>query len=250
MLLFEDDPESEFIPVATNLARLRRDMRACGATPEEIKRIESYLPHIRPKLDPQPNKKRGNGRAYNFLLALVVHQGDECVTFPFSRNDEGYGCMSYDRKRYKAHRLMCELRHGPAPTAEHTAAHSCGKGHEGCVNPNHLDWKTQSENVADRKTHGTQVSSRWGYKGRLTEQQVQYVRDMRGLKSHRALARELGVSNSCVTGLLTGKTWLPNPKIRAWLPEEDDAIRAGALEIPGRTIGAIRLRLKRLARQL
>lgn len=245
-ILAEDDPESEFLPVATNLARLRRDMRACGATDEEIKRIVSYLPHIRPKLNPQPNKRRGKGEAYTFLLALVGHQGNECVTFQFSRNDEGYGSLAYDRKQYKAHRLMCQLAHGEPPTAEHTAAHTCGKGHEGCVNPNHLEWKTQAENVADRKAHGTQVSSRWGYKGRLTEQQIEYVRSMRGIKPHRALARELGVSNSCITGLLTGKTWRPNPKIRAWRPEEDEAIRAGALEIPGRTVSAVRGRLQRL----
>lgn len=50
---------------------------------------------------------------------------------------------------------MCQKAHGDPPSPKHDAAHSCGRGHEGCVNPNHLSWKTKKQNQADRITHGT-----------------------------------------------------------------------------------------------
>jgi hypothetical protein len=55
----------------------------------------------------------------------------------------------------RATRVMCKLAHGPAPTPKHHAAHSCGKGHEACINPKHLRWATPRENAADAKLHGT-----------------------------------------------------------------------------------------------
>jgi hypothetical protein len=69
-----------------------------------------------------------------------------------------------------AHRLMCQLAHGDPPTPDHIAAHSCGRGHEGCVNPNHLSWKTYSENELDKRVHGTTRNPWWGKKGKLTRE--------------------------------------------------------------------------------
>lgn len=41
-------------------------------------------------------------KAYDFLVSLVGHQGDECITYPFYRNDEGYGMVRLDGVAYKA----------------------------------------------------------------------------------------------------------------------------------------------------
>lgn len=203
-LLFEDDPESEFLPVATNRLRLRRDMRALGCTEEEIERMISFIPWPRSKQRETPNANRGKGKAYAFLAALVGHQGDECVTFPFCRNDEGYGMLGHDGRRHKAHRLMCQIAHGEPPTPEHTAAHLCGKGHEGCINPKHLEWKTQSDNLADREASAIY---RGGRRAKLTPSQVQYIRDMRGKKPQRQLAAELGVTTSSINRISTERKW-------------------------------------------
>jgi hypothetical protein len=55
----------------------------------------------------------------------------------------------------RAHRVMCEIAHGPKPAPGFVAAHTCGKGREGCVNPRHLRWASQKENMADKLLHGT-----------------------------------------------------------------------------------------------
>jgi hypothetical protein len=165
------------------------------------------------------------GKAYDFLAGLLGNQSDECIPFPFSRNDEGYGTLGHNGARYKAHRLMCRLAHGEPPSPQHNAAHLCGKGHEGCVNPNHLAWKTQAENLADRHLHGTLTKKRWDFNGILTEEQVQYVRSMRGRKPQRKLAAELGVSLSCISQIMTGRSRRPIKLLRYWTPEEDERIR-------------------------
>ena len=68
------------------------------------------------------------------------------------RHKKGYprGVMVGGR-RQSAHRAMCELVHGPAPTPKHQAAHSCHRGCDGCVLPQHLHWATDAENRAERR---------------------------------------------------------------------------------------------------
>jgi hypothetical protein len=83
---------------------------------------------------------------------------------------------------------MCERKHGPAPTLDHEAAHSCGKGHEGCINPHHLDWKTPAENQADKLTHGTHRRGERCPTAKLTEKDVREIRALQG----RLLGREVG----------------------------------------------------------
>ena len=108
-----------------------------------------------------PNK--GKGKTFAWLIARVDYQGDDCLPWPFCRDGRvGRGRMGHEGKRPWAHRLMCELAHGPPPTPKHQAAHECGKGHYGCVNPRHLAWKTNSENQLDRRKNGNMLRNPHG----------------------------------------------------------------------------------------
>jgi hypothetical protein len=138
---------------------------------------------------------RGKGAAVAWLRAHAAHQGDECLTWPFSRIGKGYGSFGYLRKQLYAHRFMCELVHGPAPSPQHQAAHSCGKGHEGCVNPRHLSWKTNSENQLDRSAHGNREPKR---RTILTVEQVTTIRALKGHKTQREIADMFGVKPGCI----------------------------------------------------
>jgi hypothetical protein len=77
---------------------------------------------------------------------------------------------------------MCELVNGPPPLGA-LAAHSCGRGHDGCVDPRHLRWAT--------------------YK--LTAEQVAEIRSLRGKKTQRQIAEEYGISVGHVCSLQTGR---------------------------------------------
>lgn len=100
--------------------------------------------------DPLFTKTAPEGAGLDFLHSLVKHSGEECVAWPYSRNPQGYGQTYYRAEVMGAHRVMCMLEYGGPPSDKHQAAHSCGKGHLGCVNPRHLRWATAQENIKDK----------------------------------------------------------------------------------------------------
>lgn len=146
------------------------------------------------------------------LLWLEKHRhfdGVDCLLWPFLRFPRGYGLVHKDGRNRLVHRIMCEYRHGPTPTPKHQAAHTCGKGHLGCVNPLHLDWKTAKENHADRLIHGTSERGERNCNAKLTRENVRAIRAAEGY-SQDELGRRYGVSGSVVSSIKRGVTW-------AWL---------------------------------
>ena len=142
---------------------------------------------------PSGGHNKGNGKAAKWVFAHVNYAGDDCLKWPFSRTDTGYGQLGYLGKLYKAHRLMCILTNGESPTSKHEAAHNCGNGMRGCVNPKHLEWKTPSENQLDRARHGTAVTSRYGKVGKLNKLQRQEIINLKGKMTQREIAKLYGV---------------------------------------------------------
>lgn len=148
------------------------------------------------------------GKPQAWLLAHVSHEGDDCLKWPFGCRDNGYGQIVFDGVHTSAHRKMCELRHGPAPSSIHEAAHSCGKGHLGCVHPEHLSWKTPTENQADKLIHGTHNRGERSGTAILREHQVRHVRRLLEKGARQSdVARQFGVTVGCIKGIALGKTW-------------------------------------------
>lgn len=142
---------------------------------------------------------KGKGECYRWLVAHLDHRGDECLTWPFTVDQTGRGQLGYCGRSYKAHRLMCQMAHGPQPSPKHEAGHSCGKGHEACVHPQHLGWVTRSENGKDRRRHGTAVTTRYGYTGKLTKDQVAEIQKRKAEGAPTlTLAREFNVSTRTI----------------------------------------------------
>lgn len=169
---------------------------------------------------------KGKGKAYAWILAHVDYQGDDCLPWPFSLT-RGYGALSHMGKRGYAHRFMCELVHGEPPSPLHEAAHSCGRGDKGCVNPKHISWKTKSGNLLDCSAHGTQARSRYGTKGRLTSDQAAEIRTLKGVKLQWQIAEQFGVSESTISDIWLGRTHTRKHKFDHWSPEDDRKLRDG-----------------------
>lgn len=105
-----------------------------------------------------PGRPRGLTPSFHYLNEVAVpFKGDECLYWPFKVPKEGYPSFWHNGKSHRAHRYVCEAKNGLPPTAAHEAAHSCGNGHLGCINPGHLRWATRKENAADRSLHGRLV---------------------------------------------------------------------------------------------
>ncbi|QIG72944.1 HNH endonuclease protein [Rhizobium phage RHph_N3_2] len=148
------------------------------------------------------------GAPMRFIREVAMHHyGDECLTWPFGRISDGYGQVRVDNKTLIASRYICELAHGAPPTPKHEAAHNCGKGHLGCVSPNHLEWKTAVANKADKLIHGTITRGERNGRAKLTEDEVRTILSLKGEMSQRKLAERFSVSKSLISLILLGRSW-------------------------------------------
>ena len=158
-------------------------------------------------------RKRGYKKTPNGTLPKFIHEvalrftGDECLTWPFMRSASGYATISIGGKLTTASRLVCTLAHGEPPSDVHQAAHSCGKGHMGCVNPNHLSWKTPSENMSDKVGHGTIMRGNKIHCSKLTESQIITIRLLKGQKSQSKVGKMFGISQPMVSAIQSGIKW-------------------------------------------
>lgn len=138
---------------------------------------------------------------------VLTYRGDECLQWPYARNSKGYPMLNIEGRDRLLARILCEDANGIAPTSQHEAAHSCGKGHEGCLTPSHLSWKTPTENAADRVAHGTETAGEKHGMSKLTEADVRQIHSLNGKVSQRTLAAQFGVSQGQIHRILSGKAW-------------------------------------------
>jgi hypothetical protein len=103
----------------------------------------------------------------------------------------------------KAHREMCRLAHGEPPTPKHEAAHSCGS--HACINPNHLSWKTRSENQMDSVRAGRVY--RGGRRGKLNRNLADRIRRLKGKLTQDEIAQMYEVTHSTVAKIHRGELW-------------------------------------------
>lgn len=152
------------------------------------------------------------GEPLRFIHEVALrHTSKECLTWPFGRTSRGYGGLTVDGNMVLAHRYICELVHGAPPTPKHDAAHSCGKGHDACIAPGHLDWKTHAENEADKLEHGTHNRGERCGASKLTEAEARAILSMKGIETQSNLADRFGISSGAIAKIHSGRTW-------AWLP--------------------------------
>lgn len=146
------------------------------------------------------------GDAKKFLLDHVNHNGEDCVIWPFARNAKGYPDIRFSGMEHMlAHRVMCVLTHGEPPEPNMDAAHTCGNGQSGCINPNHIRWKSRVDNHADKRVHGTQIWGQQVHFAKLTMDQAKRIKyDNEPITQ---LTAELNISRQTIYNIRAGRTW-------------------------------------------
>jgi hypothetical protein len=149
-----------------------------------------------------------HGVPMQWLLEHVSHSGIECLIWPFGRLTNGYVTVRLDGKSRIGSRVMCELAHGTPPTPKHEAAHACGKGHLGCINPKHLSWRLPAENAQDKLKHGTSPRGENSPSCVLTASQVLEICSLLDSGVGQSeLGRRYGVSNYTIFSIHKGRNW-------------------------------------------
>lgn len=144
-----------------------------------------------------------------WIEANITFERDECLQWPFPRGENGRGWATLSGRETSAPFAICTIAHGPRPSKNHETAHSCGKGHEGCVNPRHLRWATRVENEADKRKHGTLRKGTLINTSKLNEADVVAIRQSAN-STGVEMAKQYGVSTAAISAIRTRKSW-------AWL---------------------------------
>lgn len=161
--------------------------------------------------DPTILKRVENGEPRRYLDEVVLpYDGQECLIWPYYRGSHGYALLHVDGSPKVVSRMVCEETKGPPPTPDHEAAHSCGKGHLGCVAKSHLSWKTTAQNHADKLIHGTHDRGERSVNAKITEADVQEIRRLAKTVPQKEIAERFNLSRSHVCDIVHGERW-------AWL---------------------------------
>lgn len=125
-----------------------------------------------------------------------VRVGDKAECWPWRGkiSEHGYGYFRSDR----AHRFAYELLIGPIGEGL-LVCHKCDN--RACCNPYHLFLGTHQDNADDAKSKRRTLAGERHPRCKLTDEQVRYIRD--SAQTGEALARELGVSKSTISGIRT-----------------------------------------------
>jgi DNA-binding CsgD family transcriptional regulator len=144
-----------------------------------------------------------------FVDVVLPYRGDDCLIWPYYRTPKGYARLMVDGRSKWVSRLVCEAACGSPPSPLHQAAHSCGNGHLGCVNPTHVRWATPSENEADKIRQGRVRGPRGAQVGtaKLTPDSVRRVRQLSSAMGPSQLARTFGVHERTIRNILSGLHW-------------------------------------------
>lgn len=143
-----------------------------------------------------------------WLARHARYDGDDCIVWPFAHALHGRGIVQADGKSRSAPNVMARLAHGEPPTPSHEAAHTCGNGHKGCLNPRHLRWATRVENEADKVAHGTLRKGEDINTCKLSPDDVRDIRRrLREGEAGAAVAASFGITNSHVSNIRLGRTW-------------------------------------------
>ena len=155
--------------------------------------------------DPSVCLKRmsARGQPRKWIEDHARHEGAACLIWPFARFPDGRAHLNGG----KPARIMCELAHGVAPSPGHQAAHACGRGADGCVNPQHLRWATPVENAADKEDHGTVVRGGDHHAAKLDQVDILEIRRLHRSMPQREIADIFGVGLSCVNKIVNRKSW-------------------------------------------
>ena len=109
-------------------------------------------------------------------------------------------------KWFYLHVLVCTAFQGPRPDPKMQCCHGDGV-RANCRNDN-LRWDTKAANEADRVKHGTTNRGERHGLAKLTDGQALAIKDRlsRG-RSQRSLAKEFGVSTTCIADIQHGRRW-------------------------------------------
>lgn len=138
---------------------------------------------------------------------------DECWEWTGNRNPHGYGMLYVGGslpgpKMWLAHRVVMVLAGELEPDDKSPVCHTCDN--RACCNEAHLYVGTPQSNTADMMARGRNRPLRGeqnGGGGKLTAEQVKYIKAQHRVVRQQELAEQFGVSLSLISKIHGGRAW-------------------------------------------
>jgi len=136
----------------------------------------------------------------------AVDVSGDCWEWRGSTRGHGYGALRVNGRTTSAHRFSYELAYGPIPDGLFVC-HHCDN--PPCVNPAHLFIGTCKDNTRDMlsKGRGNRPKGVRISRAKLTEDDVRYIRRMRGEIGQKELAERFGVSQGNISSIQLKRIW-------------------------------------------
>ncbi|MET3778910.1 hypothetical protein ABID20_004498 [Rhizobium alvei] len=150
---------------------------------------------------------RASSKNFKWLAHIAESTShDDCINWPFSKRENGYGQIFWRGKRTTTNRVVCILSNGEPINNKLEAAHSCGNSL--CCNPNHISWKTPKDNRRDKIMHGTHIQGEQISWSKLKEEDVRLIKSelIKNMTSLQ-IARTYGVSRSTIDDIKKRASW-------------------------------------------
>jgi len=190
-----------------HVAKKECEIEGCGRQVRALGLCNSH--YIRQRTLGEPTAGgpfRGGPLAW--IRAHVDYAGGECLIWPYARNNRGYGRIRASGREHLAHRFMLRLTSGDPPYGLPQAAHSCGNGHLGCCNPNHLSWSSQTLNELDKISHGTRYKGEQHPLATIDEATVlELVRLHKDGATYRQIQSRYRIKTTTLSSILNGHNW-------------------------------------------
>lgn len=136
-----------------------------------------------------------------------IETTDSCWEWTGSLSAGGYSQLQIDGEKFYAHRISYRLFHGPIEPGRYVC-HKCDN--KKCINPMHLYAGLPEENTEDAMERGElkEYVADGNPAAKLTADEAKdaYERVQDG-ESQASVARDLGVTKSCIWTVVHGKTW-------------------------------------------
>ena len=145
-----------------------------------------------------------------WLFDVLKIDSDECIFWPFPWHPNARPSARIDGRYQVCSRWICKQVHGAPPTPKHEAAHSCGNGHLGCLNPKLLRWATRTENQIERCKHG-----RANFRKHSEQIAYEIKKRLADNEKQISISRSLNVPYSLVNAIANEYSW-------AWLKLRND----------------------------
>ena len=139
-----------------------------------------------------------------FLAKIAPPDENGCTLWTACTNEDGYGQFWCFGRTVKAHRYAAGMLDWP-PEIE--TRHLCNV--PACVNPEHLTFGSNADNVRDRNEADRQAKGVDHGKAKLTEEQVIEIRSRyaAGGTTQQALGDEYGVTHQLISYIVRRENW-------------------------------------------